>query len=116
MNLKNPKAFTPFHDKTLVIRVSNPTRSECDRVQVSASVIKGNPYQMSVGSAAMAEMWTVSFDAASYVARFPLSRGNIIEDDMQDREWQRLTVQGVYTCGSETVLLCSADQPAGGRK
>ena len=116
MNLKNPKAFIPFRDKTLTLRVSNPTRSESDSVIVLANVIKGNPYQMSVGSAAMSEMWSVSFEAASYVGRFPVSRGSIIEDDTLSREWPRLTIQGVYACGSETVLLCSADQPAGGRK
>jgi hypothetical protein len=116
MNLKNPKAFIPFRDKQLTLRVSNPTRSESDSVIVSANVIKGNPYQMSVGSAAMAEMWSVSFETEAYVGRFPVTRGSFVEEDTLSRAWPKLTVQGVYTCGSETVLLCSADQPAGGRK
>jgi len=116
MNLKNPKAFIPFRDSLLTIRVSNPTRSEADSVNVQASVMKGNPYQMSVGSAAMSEMWSVSFEAAKYLGRFPVSRGSIVEEDTLSRAWPKLTVQGVYSCGSETVLLCSGDQPAGGRK
>lgn len=116
MNLQNPKAFIPFRDKTLTIRVSSPTRAKSDSVQVLANVIKGNPYQMSVGSAAMSEMWSVSFETSEYLGRFPVTRGSIIEDDTLSRAWPRMTVQGVYTCGSETVLLCSGDQPAGGRK
>lgn len=109
MQLANPVAFTPFLSSTVVVRLMRRA-GVGDTLKLNASVVAGDPYQVTSGDAAACSQYSVSIKTSDIVSPSAIVQGSVIDADPIANAWPKLTVQRVYSLGGMTILNCSANE------